>query len=248
MMTLAQTLRAEALKLKRTRALWLAVGAPLSVVVLYLLLVTSGRVNPAEAGWAKQAQSMIGMWAMFMVPLYVALETAFINAIDHNAHAWKHLFSLPVPRWSVHAAKLLMAFVIVALSSVIVGAGLIASILALKVVGFGVPGDPVPWSLVVQRLLYCYGGSLAVISIHHGLSIRLHGFEWPLGIGIVGMIFGTQVSLSSTYWPLLPWGYSTVATVVSNPEHRLWAIGLSGGLAALVGLISGYDTTRRNVL
>lgn len=247
-MVLTHTLRAEALKLKRTRALWLAVGAPLAVVALYLLLVVSGRVNPVEAGWAQQAQSMIGMWAMFMVPLYVALETAFINAIDHKAHAWKHLFSLPVPRWSVHVAKLLMAFAMVALSSVVLGTGLAASILGLKAVGLGAPSDPVPWSLVVQRLLYSYGGALAMISIHHGLSLRLRGFEWPLGIGIVGMIFGTQVSLSSTYWPLLPWGYPTVATMVSNPEHRLWAVVLSGSLAVLVGLISGYDTARRDVL
>lgn len=248
MTTLARTLRAEALKLKRTRALWLAVGAPLTVVALYLLLILSGRLNPTEAGWAQQAQSMIGMWAMFMVPLYVALETAFINAIDHKSDAWTHLFSLPVPRWSVHAAKLLMAFALVGLSSVILGAGLAASILLLKTVGLGASGDPVPWALVFHSSLYSYGGALGIISIHHGLSLRLEGFEWPLGIGIVGMIFGTQVSLSSMYWPLLPWGYTTVATVVSNPTHRLWAVLLSAGLAVLIGLAVGYDTARRDIL
>jgi len=248
MMALARTLRAEALKLKRTRAIWLAVGAPLTVIVLFLLLVISGRVNPAETTWSEQAQSMIGIWAMFMVPLYVALETAFINTIDHKAQAWKHLFTLPTSRWSVHTAKLLMAFAMVALSSVLLGAGLLATIVALKTIGFGAPGEPVPWSLVARSSLYGYGGSLAMISIHHGLSLRLRGFEWPLGIGIVGMIFGTQVSLSSTYWPLLPWGYTTVATVVSDPEHRFWAIILSGILAFLVGLVSGYDTARRDIL
>lgn len=247
-MALARTLRAEALKLKRTRALWLAVGAPLAVVLLYLVLVVSGRVNPAETKWSRQAQSMIGMWAMLMAPLYVALETAFINAIDHKAHAWKHLFSLPVPRWSVYTAKLLMAFALVALSSIILGAGLIASILVLKAVGVGALGDPVPWFLVVQRSLYSYGGALAIISIHHGLSLRLRGFEWPLGIGIVGTFFAIQVSLSSTYWPLLPWGYTVGASSSSTPEHRFWTIVLSGGLAVLVGIVSGYDTTRRDVL
>ena len=248
MRALARTLRAEALKLKRTRAIWLAVGAPLAVLVLFLLLVASGRVTAEETTWSEQAQSMIGMWSMFMVPLYVALETAFINAIDHKAQAWKHLLALPPPRWSVHAAKLLMAFAMVALSSVLLGAGLLVTIVAFKTVGVGAPGDPVPWSLVARSSLYGYGGSLAMISIHHGLSLRLRGFEWPLGIGIVGMMFGTQVSLSSTYWPLLPWGYTTVATVVSDVEHRFWAIMLSGILALLVGLVSGYDTARRDIL
>jgi hypothetical protein len=248
MPVLARTLRAEALKLKRTRALWLAVGAPLAVVVLHLLLVVSGRVNPAETRWAQQAQSMIGMWAMFMLPLYVALETALINAVDHKANAWKGLFSLPVPRWSVHVAKLVMAFAMVALSSVILGVGFLTTIVALKAVGVGAASDPVPWSLVFHSSLYSYGGALGIISIHHGLSLRLQGFEWPLGIGIVGMVFGTQVSLSSTYWPLLPWGYTTVATVVSDPEHRLWAIVLSGSLALLGGLVSGYDTAHRDIL
>ena len=145
-----------------------------------------------------------------------------------------------VPRW--------VAFAMVALSSVLLGAGLLVTIVAFKTVGVGAPGDPVPWSLVARSSLYGYGGSLAMISIHHGLSLRLRGFEWPLGIGIVGMMFGTQVSLSSTYWPLLPWGYTTVATVVSDPEHRFWAIMLSGILAVLVGLVSGYDLTRRDIL
>jgi hypothetical protein len=246
MPALSSALHAEALKLRRTRALWLALGAPLAVVLLYVLLIVSGGVSVDEMGWAASVQGMVGLWSMLMAPLYVALETALINAVDHEANGWTHLFAQPVPRWCIHVAKLLMAVAMVALSSVVLGIGLLGVISVLKSAGVGAAGDPLPWRLVATGALSCYGAMLAIIALHHALSLRLKGFEWPLGVGIAATVFATQVGRSE-YWFVFPWSYPTVAAASSNPDWRLYAIGLSVALAVIVGLATAYDTARRDI-
>jgi len=245
MTSLARALHAEVLKLRRTRALWLTLGAPFAIVLLYGLLVVTGGTSPSEEGWAASAQGMLGLWSMLMAPLYVALETALVNAIDHQANGWTHLFAVPVPRWSIHGAKLLVSILLVGLSALLLAGGLLGTIVLLQGVGIGA-GIQVPGSSIGATALYSYGATLAIIAIHHALSLRLQGFEWPLGVGIAATVFATQVGRSE-YWFLFPWSYPTVAAASSNPDWRLYAVGLSVALAVIVGCASTYDTVHRDI-
>jgi len=246
MTAFALSLRAEVLKMRRTRALWLALGAPLAVVVLYLLLIGTSAVDPAETGWAQTAMAMLGMWTFLMLPLYVALETALINAVDHEARGWTHLFALPVPRGAIHAAKLCMALALVGFSAIVLAGGMLGAIAAFQAAGVAAD-NPLPWQMVLGGVARGYGGALGLIAIHHGLSMRLRGFEWPLGIGIVATIFATQISRSSDYWLVFPWSYPTVATSVADPQARLWALVLSVAVAVGVALVATFDTARRDI-
>jgi hypothetical protein len=185
------------------------------------------------------------MWTFLMLPLYIALETALINAIDHDARGWTHLFALPVPRSVIHAAKLGMALALVGLSSVVLAGGLLGTVAVLQSAGIA-PESPVPWQHILGGAARGYGGALGVVAIHHSLSLRLRGFEWPLGIGIVATIFATQISRSE-YWLFFPWSYPAVATSVSDPQARLWAILLSGGVALVVAVVAAIDTARRDI-
>lgn len=246
MTSFALSLRAEVLKMRRTRAVWLALGAPLSVVCLYLLLIGADAIDPAKTGWVQTSMAMLGMWTFLMLPLYIALETALINALDHEAHGWTHLFALPVPRGAIHAAKLCVGMALVGLSSAVLAGGLLGAMAMLKVAGIAA-GEPLPWQHVLEGATRGYGGALGIIAIHHALSLRLRGFEWPLGIGIVATIFATQVSRSGDYWPLFPWSYPTVATSVPDPATQQWALLLSGGVALVAAGIAAIDTARRDI-
>jgi hypothetical protein len=243
---LVLSLRAEALKVRRTRAVWLALGAPLSVVCLYLLLIGADAIDPAKTGWIQTSMAMLGMWTFLMLPLYIALETALINAIDHEARGWTHLFALPVPRAAIHAAKLCLGIVLVGLSSAVLAGSLLGAIAVLQALGVAA-GEALPWRHVLGGAARGYGGALGIIAIHHALSLRLRGFEWPLGIGIVAMIFATQISQSSDYWYVFPWSYPTVATSVPDLEARTWALLLSGAVAVVVAVAAAVDTARRDI-
>lgn len=245
---LARTLRAEILKLRRTRAVWLALGAPLAVVALYVLLILTGGADPVRIGWDGTASALLVLWAMLMLPLYAALLAAFINGVDHGARGWKHLFALPVPRWSIHGAKLVVALALAALSSLVLAAGVIVMIAALKATGSGAPeAGAVPYRLVIEGAARTYVGALFVLAVHHAFSLRVRGFEWPLGIGIVATIFATQAVGSPDYWPFLPWTYPAVTVGVDDPSAPYWAMGLSAAGAVLVALLSAWDVQRRDI-
>lgn len=245
---LIRTFRAEALKLRRTRALWLAGAAPLSVIALYTLLILTGGADPSGIGWDGTAGALLGLWAMLMLPLYVALLTALINGVDHDAHGWKHLFALPVPRWCVHMAKLGAALALAAFSSFVLAAGVVVMIGALKIAGFGgTEAGTIPYRLAFEGAARTYAGAFFIIAIHHALSQRVRGFEWPIGIGIVATIFATQAVGSPDYWLYLPWTYPTITVGGNDPSAATWAIGLSTAGGMLAALLAAWDTQQRDI-
>ena len=94
MIVLVRALSAEILKLKRTLALWLVVIAPSVIVVTRFLEWTRyGErmvyldVNP----WTRFAQSILTIWGMLMLPLFIILEMALLSSYEHAEKQWKHL-------------------------------------------------------------------------------------------------------------------------------------------------------------
>jgi hypothetical protein len=57
------------------------------------------------------------LWCLLGLPHLVALETALLAGSEHRENTWKHLFALPIPRWTICAAKLLVGSGLVGLST-----------------------------------------------------------------------------------------------------------------------------------
>jgi lantibiotic transport system permease protein len=104
--------RIEALKLRRTLALWMTLVAPAAVILLQLLIVT--RVGDGPGAdidvWLSFQKNALTMWALFMQPLFVALVATLVYHLEHASNGWLRLFVLPVPRWTIPAAKLAAVF------------------------------------------------------------------------------------------------------------------------------------------
>src|SRR5687768_8102979 len=100
MSPLLRALSAEALKLRGTLALWMCLIAPATVVALYVLQMTfmdygkRPALPPADA-WMMFAQSVLVLWALLMLPLFVTLESALLAGLEHANQQWKHLLALP---------------------------------------------------------------------------------------------------------------------------------------------------------
>ena len=107
MTDLLRAVSSELLKLKRTLALRLAVGAPLAVVVLTFVITsqrrtaTAAEINPL-LGFA---QLNLTTWTIIVLPLYAALAATLVAGIEHQHDNWKHLLALPLSRVSIFAAK-----------------------------------------------------------------------------------------------------------------------------------------------
>ena len=98
---LRRAVSAEALKLKRTLAVWMVFIAPSVVVALNFVMWLDRGENfmlQRDSAWQALAQNVLLFWALLMLPLFVTLETALLGGVDHGSQQWKHLHALPIPR------------------------------------------------------------------------------------------------------------------------------------------------------
>jgi hypothetical protein len=131
-MSLIRVLHAEILKLKRTLAFWMIFVAPLLVATLQFFVVWNQKRFSADFNlWEMAPKGMLSVWAIFMLPLLITLETALINGVEHGEKQWKQIFALPIPRHAVYTAKLLIAQALAAASTLILSALTVAVGLAL---------------------------------------------------------------------------------------------------------------------
>ena len=170
-----------------------------------------------------------------------------LGALEHNNKTWKQLYALPLPRWSIYAAKQLIGMSIIGLSM---------AILSLMTVGVGLMGRifwpdlgfdaSIPWTTLVQNISLSFLAAWLIISIHLWVSLRWSSFVLAMGVGIVATVFGVVV-MGSKWEQFDPW---TIPGVVSNalinaePYALALCLGLFGGI--LVACLGCRDVTRRD--
>ncbi len=240
-----RALSAEMLKLKRTLALWLALLAPLLVVVLsaaFVLRVPAQRIQRMGL-WPALLQGTI-MWAVFLLPLVACLLTALLNGVEHRESNWKQLFALPAPRWSVYAAKAAAAYVLLALGSAVLWSSLIGSGYALHALAPKAPLGPAPWIALGRKLALIYAASGALIAIHLWVSARSKGFPLPLGVG-VGAVLVSLLGMNDKIMKYWPWMFPTNTTIDQRWVAAL-VLGVAGGV--VITVLGALDLERRDIL
>ena len=256
MNALLRAIDAELLKMKRTLALALIVIMPLAICGLNLLiLLNNNRVqtDPTFDVWEFFLRNNVGFWGILMLPLFITLETALVAALDHNANAWKHVYALPLPRWSFYIAKQLVNLALIAGSMVVVVIGTVLAGGFIQVSGLLPDGRllPVfPWGTLVQSLTLLFLASWLIIAIHTWVSLRWHSFTVASTVGIVATVTGFIVINSDRYAPIFPWSLPVRAAgslVMGTPDATdSLLFGLIGGV--VFALVACWDVTRRDVL
>jgi lantibiotic transport system permease protein len=272
MSDLARSIRVELLKLRRTLALWVSLLVPLVVIVM------TAAMNFARAretqfvldrpnGWdSLMLDQTLVLWCFVLLPLFVTLETALLAGVEHRENAWKHLFALPVPRWTVYVSKLLVSFALVCLSSVVLalGTGLQGLTIAVLRPDLGLT-RPVPWELILLRNFGFVPVVLLMIAIQMWVAVRWRSFSVPMGLGVIGTLVSIMLlrtlknSLSTPHGPffasIFPWSlpYVVIAPQAytnvpeTTPVLRATAlfVGVMGGLVA--SILGCWETSRRDV-
>jgi ABC-2 type transport system permease protein len=234
---------AEVLKLKRTLALWMALLAPMVIVALQFCMVLRVPPQRLKAGLWPAIQSGVMGWSILMLPLTAALLTALLNGIEHREGNWKLMFALPVPRWSIYAAKVVAAHALIVLASLVLWAGLIAAGFAAHAILPGAPFGPPPlWPLLKRVALPCAASGM-LLAIHLWVSARAKSFTVPLGLGVAAVLV-SLVALNDSSMKFWPWMFP--ANTAMN-ERWLVAVvfGVGGGLVA--SALGAWDICRRDV-
>lgn len=237
---LATLFRLEALKARRSLALWMMLACPLMVV----LLNTGMLLRQLDAGgldaraWHGFWLGSQAVWCYFMLPLYLALCTALVNGVEHRQHGWRLMLTLPVSARQLFAAKLLLALTMTAL------AHLCLLLLALGVALLLPGAAPVqPAVAMAWSLAAALAASLPVLVLQHWISWSSQHIVLPLAVGVCATMGIVQLG-SSDYWRLFPWSYPLMAANGSDPAMRATALmlglGLGAALLALGGWWAGY--------
>ena len=247
MISIWHALRAEILKLKRTLALRMILLAPVLAASLGVLVqaiaVIRGRGDLVANLWESHTRICLTIWAVFLLPLLITVETALLTSIEHSERQWKHLFAQPVPRYAIYCAKFGIAQGLVFLSTIFISLLIALSgwLLILWHPSLA-PAGPPPIVTIVSRALECWLAAGLILSANLWIAIRWPSFTVPMGAGIAGTFFALFASnaQAAKYYPwLLP------VNVLSGGDRLGIALTLGIGGGLLLAVLGCIDFTRR---
>jgi hypothetical protein len=250
-MALVQALRAEALKSRRTLALWMALLAPLLIEVLdFILYFQRGYIrHDVENPWLWLGQQTLVYWSLLMLPLIITLQTALLANVEHSNQQWKHLFVLPTPRGAIYAAKQIAAMVLVGFSTLSLLALTVLNGLLLRTARPGIGLDaPIPWRQLLTSAGFIFLGSWLLISLHTWVGARWKSFVVAMGFGIAMTVAG-MVVINWEWGRFYPWalpGLVANSFMEGTMPIAEILVGSVGGL--VVAIAGGWEFTRRDVL
>jgi ABC-2 type transport system permease protein len=265
MIDLVRATRMEMLKLRRTLALWASLLVPLAVIAMTTAMnlsrATGTRFDPDQPNsWESLMLDLVlFLWCLVGLPPFVALETALLAGLEHRENAWKHLFALPIPRWTIYVPKLLVAFTLVCLSSLVLalGTGLEGLVILTLRPDLGLT-QPVPWGLILLRSFSFVPAVLLMLAVQTWVAIRWRSFAIAIGLGIACTVIGimllrTLKNIESTpFGPFLaslfPWSlpYVVIARqATSDLRETALLAGILGGV--LVAAFGCWEVVRRDV-
>ncbi len=259
---MSRALLAELSKLKGTLALWVSLLCPL-VVVLLAFAIAMRIEQPLEvprSAWGMIAGNGHSIWALLMLPLFVALVTTLTGQLEWAGSQWKHLFAQPVARWHLYAAKLFSNLLLSLLATAaLVGWTLLAGISLWVLKGsLGVELGWPPVDLLVMPFLVLLAG-WHLVALHTWISLRFESVVACLGVGVAGSV-GTVIITSSRYIDEYPWSfpihaYGALRSALFGVEspfrggtEEIWSrLAIFSMLAVMLAIAGGWNVCRREV-
>jgi lantibiotic transport system permease protein len=187
------SLQSEFYKSRKTLGFWAAIVLPLLIVLLLFFgLLThadDAAKTPGMMLWITYVGIVSGVMGTLLLPFFVIFVAYSVNNIEHKADTWKTLFTLPISKWSVYAAKYLYAVFLIFLClflfyALLIGSGNLLGILKSQL-HFG---DYSVLTYLGQVYIKLFLGSLGILSIQFLLSLVWNDFLKPMGIGFLGLI------------------------------------------------------------
>jgi len=236
MMSLWRALSAEFLKLRRTLALRLAVGAPLLVVLLNFGVAIQRPGAPSSIDpFVGFAQGILTLWTLIVLPFYAALAAALMASIEFQGDNWRHILSLPIERRSIFLAKWIAGVGLLLISSIVLATGICVSTGILRLVAPAWRGLAVPVGKAFRGGILSWSAVTLLFSIQMWISLRWRSFVLGLGFGIAAILLDLVGLGRSGVSQFYPWAMPVWTIALNGSKPFLGFIGLMGavGVTAL---------------
>lgn len=235
--------------------------APVIVVGLAFMLIAR-RQQPyptAVDPWSAIAPNVFFLWSFLMLPLFIALEAALTGHIEFNGNNWKHLFALPIPRWTIYSGKVLVNLFLILLASLFLlfWLGLFGFLILFVRSDLNLVATVPPMKLFLVPLVI-FVCSLLIIALHSWISMRWQSVVIGLGVGIAAVV-ASLLLINSDLWHIYPWSIPAVIAGMmmgnirpDNPAVALanaWNSGIAMVISGIIiAVIGGVDICRRETL
>ena len=251
-------------KSRKTLAFWAAILLP----VLICGLIISGYYFNAEkvlkynypgmALWGQYSSAALGVMGMLILPFYVMFMAFSVNNIEHKNDTWKTLFSQPLNKFSIYAAKYLYAvlllFICLMLFALLTYSG--GYLLQMLVPKYTF-NDYNPFLVLTKYYTKLFLASLGILSVQFVFSLIWSDFLKPMGIGFVGIIGGIiTANVGWEYAYLIPYSDPALALRITKVSknaspadfpiftQEIW---VSLAFAAAMFIIGYFILLKRNI-
>lgn len=252
----SSNIKNELIKLKRTFAFWLTIISALIIPLLFFIvyMVKHANFTPADGvnPWDKYLVNQVQNSIPFLVPMFIVLITSLIIQVEHKSSGIKHLFALPIPKWSVYFSKLSIVLfsIITTYIYFFIAILLFGTLLGLFHSDLGFLDFQPNYLKYIKMLGTSFIASLGIVGIQFWLSFRFKNFIIPLGIGITLVIVGLVASRApeAIYFP---YAYNVLNFSLGDKMPQVFgmsAVTVYSTLCFVVTAILGYiDIKRKNI-
>ena len=263
MRSLYISLFSEFYKSRKTLAFWAAIILPILICGLIAIGFYSGSEKilkfnyPGMVLWGQFSGASLGVMGMLILPFYVMFMAFSVNNIEHKNDTWKTLFTQPLHKFSIYAAKYLFAVSLLLICLVLFAVFTYLSGHLLQVL---IPkytfNDYNPLLILTKFYSKLFLASLGILSLQFVLSLLWADFLKPMGIGFVGTIMGIITANVGWKWAyLIPYSDPTLALRITkvknaNPEsfpiftQEIW---VSIAYAAALFFIGYFILLKKNI-
>lgn len=251
MNTLARVIRVECYKLRRTLVLAASLLTPLVAngMMLAALLDDPQRFQPGTEACSILQQNMITMWAVFLLPLLLALQATLLAQVEHSGEKWKYLYALPIPRPAFFAAKWAALATLQMISEIVYFLGFTGVFWIMRLLAPGLNYEnALNMGWLVGQVGMLFLSALLAASIQLWCSLIWKSVIPSLALGVAVSIIGWGLAtVSSPAALIFPWTLPVmvVSGTASQISLALW-MGAAGGPVAAVPL--AWLFSRRDVL
>jgi hypothetical protein len=200
--------KAEWLKLKRTRSWIIIFLGPLLGVVFALINFFNNMdifmTDPDDNGWVEAWTQLQIFYGSLILPILTGVYSALICRFEQIGGGWKQLISLPIPRTPIYLSKLVLAYLLLAITQLV-------TLALFLILGWitGVPSD-IPWSTLFGFISKGWIATLPLATLQMAISVHWRSFGIPLAVNIVFSIPVLLVSYSK-FGQYYPWALPNMA-------------------------------------
>lgn len=222
------SLISEFYKSRKTLAFWAAIILPILICGLIAFGYYSNAEKvlkynyPGMALWGQYSGAALNVMGMLILPFYVMFMAFSVNNIEHKNDTWKTLFSQPLNKFAVYAAKYLFAVTLLIIclflfASLTYLTGQLLQILVPKYTF----NDYNPILILTKFYTKLGLASLGILSVQFVFSLIWSDFLKPMGIGFVGIIAGIiTANVGWKYAYLIPYSDPTLALRITKASKN----------------------------